>query len=264
MGQPGNHMACLVQQNKWSEALKEAQRVRNFYYRFPQNSFSYFFRACCRAFVPNYLLSFRNWYRGLNTEFNLKREVEGTIINYDFAKKVNLLDRIIKLQSHTVKSAKINMHQLHVKALQHPYLTVGLERYDRVASLYGIEPRHPLLDLRFVEYCVAIPWTQKISNGWTKHIARRAMIGLLPEEVIWRRGWEHLGPRLFVNFVLSRYQAPTEYYEENIDMIRQFVDNDEVRRVLQILNSSETVPEWSDCKKIYDAIVLGTYLKKWS
>jgi asparagine synthase (glutamine-hydrolysing) len=156
------------------------------------------------------------------------------------------------------------MHQLHVKALQHPYLTVGLERYDRVASLYGIEPRHPLLDLRFVEYCVAIPWTQKISNGWTKHIARRAMIGLLPKEVIWRRGWEHLGPKVFTNYVSSQFPIATESYVEKLDAIGDYVNIDEVRKVIEILNSSGDVTSWAECRKIYDAIVLSTFLRKWS
>jgi len=36
------------------------------------------------------------------------------------------------------------------------------------------------------EFCVALPHAQKISNGWTRLVMRRAMAGILPEEISWR------------------------------------------------------------------------------
>jgi asparagine synthase (glutamine-hydrolysing) len=78
----------------------------------------------------------------------------------------------------------------------HPSLTVGRERYDRVASALAIEPRDPFIDLRVIDFCLSLPWEQLQQDGWPKLVLRRAAGGLVPEGVRWRRGREHLGWRV--------------------------------------------------------------------
>jgi asparagine synthase (glutamine-hydrolysing) len=41
----------------------------------------------------------------------------------------------------------------------------------------------PFLDFRVVEYLAALPLHQKIRRGVTKHVLRRAIRGLVPEEI---------------------------------------------------------------------------------
>jgi len=50
-----------------------------------------------------------------------------------------------------------------------------------------IEVRQPLLDHRIVEHAFSLPVTYFIRDGWLKWILRRAMVGLLPEQVLERR-----------------------------------------------------------------------------
>jgi len=78
-------------------------------------------------------------------------------------------------------------------AILHPNLVVARERYDRLAGAMGIEPRDPYMDRRVIEFCLTLPSARLQSKGWPKMILRRAMRGLLPNDVIWRRGKEHLG-----------------------------------------------------------------------
>ena len=58
--------------------------------------------------------------------------------------------------------------EFHKIALDHTFLTVGLERYERVASAFGIEARHPYTDVRLAEFCLGLPWQLKTQRGWTK------------------------------------------------------------------------------------------------
>ena len=54
------------------------------------------------------------------------------------------------------------------------------EQYDAGVTRRPLECRHPLLDLRLVEFCLSLPpqpWCVK------KHILRAAMRGVLPEPV---------------------------------------------------------------------------------
>ncbi|EYD75056.1 Asparagine synthetase (glutamine-hydrolyzing) [Rubellimicrobium mesophilum DSM 19309] len=73
------------------------------------------------------------------------------------------------------------------------YLTAARERYDRIASALAVEPRDPFLDRRVIDLCLSLPPGQRRAGGWPKIVLRRAMAGLLPDEVVWRRGKEHLG-----------------------------------------------------------------------
>ncbi len=63
---------------------------------------------------------------------------------------------------------------------------------DRTSMAFSIESRMPFLDVRLVEFLAQIPASYKIHEGWTKYLARRALDGLLPKEIVWRRdkmGW---------------------------------------------------------------------------
>ena len=52
---------------------------------------------------------------------------------------------------------------------------------------FGIEARLPFLDYRLVEAAIALPATALVRDGFSKHILRDAMEGLLPDDVRWRR-----------------------------------------------------------------------------
>lgn len=79
-------------------------------------------------------------------------------------------------------------------------LQAGVERYGRVAAAHGIEPRHPFLDRQLIEYCAWLPLSLRLRDGYPKWVLRQALVGVLPDQVTWRRGKEHLGWRF--NFAL--------------------------------------------------------------
>jgi asparagine synthase (glutamine-hydrolysing) len=64
----------------------------------------------------------------------------------------------------------------------------ALLRYeDRLSMAFSIESRVPFLDHRLVELAFALPDSQKLHAGWSKYALRRALDGLLPRAVVWRR-----------------------------------------------------------------------------
>ena len=52
-------------------------------------------------------------------------------------------------------------------------------------------------------FCVALPGSQLLADGWPKIVLRRAMADLLPDSVRWRIGKEHLG----WSFTLELFRA---------------------------------------------------------
>lgn len=62
----------------------------------------------------------------------------------------------------------------------------AMESLWRTAMLSGVERRYPFYDRRLAEFCLSLPADQRLHDGWTRMIMRRAMGGLLPENVRWR------------------------------------------------------------------------------
>ena len=109
----------------------------------------------------------------------------------------------------------------------------ALLRYeDKNSMWHSVEARVPFLDRQFFEYVSSLPLDRKLRNGWTKHIFRLAMAGILPETIRLRRSkigfqtpekkWiEELRSRLKEFFSYSNLMA-TRYY--NVEALRELLD----------------------------------------
>jgi asparagine synthase (glutamine-hydrolysing) len=67
------------------------------------------------------------------------------------------------------------------------FLLMLLDRKDRISMRVGLEVRVPFCDHRLVEYAWNIPWEMKSFGGREKGILRRALEGVLPEDLRWRK-----------------------------------------------------------------------------
>ena len=100
-------------------------------------------------------------------------------IDESFAKRTNLLDRL--------KQSSVNPVNPHERrpwamwALESKVWAPLFEGYDKSATRLNLELRHPFIDVRLVEYLLAIPPVPWCSN---KHILRLAMKDRLPAAVI--------------------------------------------------------------------------------
>ncbi len=67
------------------------------------------------------------------------------------------------------------------------FMATLLDRKDRMSMANGLEVRVPFCDYRIVEYAYNIPWSMKSWGGREKGLVRRAMEGVLPDDVLWRK-----------------------------------------------------------------------------
>ena len=61
-----------------------------------------------------------------------------------------------------------------------------LMRVDKITMASSIEARVPFLDHRLIEFSMHIPTDLKLGEGRTKYLLKRAMTGILPDEIIHR------------------------------------------------------------------------------
>lgn len=67
------------------------------------------------------------------------------------------------------------------------FMATLLDRKDRMSMASGLEVRVPFCDHRIVEYVWNIPWEMKYYGGLEKGIMRKALEGIIPHEVLYRR-----------------------------------------------------------------------------
>ena len=95
----------------------------------------------------------------------------------------------------------LSMREGHADQLADAQFPHTLSLTDRFAAAFRIEPRYPFFDKRLVEFCVSLPAEQRLGDGWTRLIMRRAMEGILPPAVQWRLGKASLGSNFKDNLV---------------------------------------------------------------
>ena len=82
----------------------------------------------------------------------------------------------------------------HLHELAHGHIPWALEGSWAVDGAVGVERRYPFLDRRLAELCVSVPGDQKLRDGWTRSLPRRAMRGIVPDAVLQRPGKGDLTP----------------------------------------------------------------------
>ncbi|MBH8605852.1 asparagine synthase (glutamine-hydrolyzing) [Thermoactinomyces sp. CICC 10522] len=92
--------------------------------------------------------------------------------------------RVPRLHGEDETNARMReIFYLHLKY----FLTMLLERKDRMSMATGLEVRVPFCDHRLVEYVWNIPWEMKCVDEIEKGILRRAFAEVLPQDVLYRR-----------------------------------------------------------------------------
>lgn len=79
------------------------------------------------------------------------------------------------------------------------YLTqVLLPKVDIASMAHGLEVRSPFLDQEVVQFCAKIPPSLKLKQGISKYILKKALEGILPNEIIYR-------PKMGFGFPLGKW-----------------------------------------------------------
>lgn len=81
-----------------------------------------------------------------------------------------------------------NIYDMQAMEIEHFQLPHLLRYEDRNSMHHSIEARLPFLDYKVVETAFGMNNRFKINQGWSKHVLRTAMAGVVPESILWRKG----------------------------------------------------------------------------
>lgn len=126
-----------------------------------------------------------------------------SLASAELARRTNLWQRYRRYRQSIGGSHHWHDSGEAMSSMESPYITAGLERYNRVAALYGVEPRVPYADRELIEFMAWMPTNLRMRAGSAKWVLRQAMSGLLPAQVAWRRDKSHIG-HAFNHVLLQR------------------------------------------------------------
>ncbi len=67
------------------------------------------------------------------------------------------------------------------------FMQTLLDRKDRMSMYSGLEVRVPFCDYRIAQYLYTVPWEMKELEGREKSLLRKAMEGMIPDRVLYRK-----------------------------------------------------------------------------
>jgi asparagine synthase (glutamine-hydrolysing) len=102
-----------------------------------------------------------------------------------------------------------------------------------MGARFGLEVRDPTIDKRLLEFCLSVPDEQYRTGDKDRWLIRRAMKGLLPDDVLWntRKGYQAAD----IGFRIRRTSEEIEHALarlESSDLAREYLDLGKMRRVL--------------------------------
>jgi asparagine synthase (glutamine-hydrolysing) len=116
-----------------------------------------------------------------------------------------------------------------------------LDRKDRMSMYTGLELRVPYCDHRIVEYAWNIPWEMKYFNKREKGLLRKALTGLLPEAVLWRKKSPY--PKTHnPNYIDALRALTLRMLDDSQSPIRPFIDVAAVRTLAETMTRDTDIP----------------------
>lgn len=193
----------LIRRAKIARVLAEARAIQ----RHTGLSMSYLLIRALAWQFPSY------WADILRRQY-AKSQIDLAVLNRDFVAQrtpETIVDWRPWIDHYTLER--------HLQNLVRETTLPDLLRFeDRNSMAFSVEARVPYLDYRLVQFAFGEASCWRIHQGWTKWPLRQAMVGLVPDEIVWRkekvgfetpeadwiRQWLHSEPDLFNNDALSR------------------------------------------------------------
>ena len=121
------------------------------------------------------------------------------------------------------------------------FMTTLLDRKDRMSMGASLEVRVPFADHRLVEYVWNIPWEMKMTGNREKGILRKALEGLLPEEVLYRKKSPY--PKTHNPVYTERVQVwLNDLLADRSSVLHEFFEKEKLKQIVESKGAAFKVP----------------------
>ena len=229
---PDRYYARLIQAGMWGQALRECRLASANHTYLRQQSPSLLWAMGCWDLIANQRVK-----RLKSAALRALRPVDNAshdLLDASFLERISFQQRLEAWQDEKARNrGSLSEPERHIGEIIPVGVPRGMEAFDRVAARYGVEARHPWVDRQLIEFYVGLPVRNKVRDGWTKFLVRKATSPWLDSCVRWNRNKNHLGWRLQRNLVASEHEAVLSTLRgDGGDVLEGYVDIKRMNRLL--------------------------------
>lgn len=167
-----------------------------------------------RGFVPSPVGRWADWLR--------RRGLSGYDAGLRFIRPERLIEHSIRDRLCSRGRAS-SARQAHWQSLAAPDRAKDMELLYALGRTLGTEFRHPFNDRQVVELCLSLPGAQKLREGKSRFVLRRAMAGLVPEGIRARPRKAYLDEP-YVAWLRTALRRGSQVHPIDFEILDDYVD----------------------------------------
>ncbi len=149
----------------------------------------------------------------------------------------------------------------HLAMLSAPIQSHALEVLDHASAHAGVEARYPLWDRRLIEFCLSLRVQDKINDGQDRYTFRRAMEGVLPKAIQWRRDKFDFTPALALSMCSRHAALLDDIILSKTSVITDCVDRPSLERAYLRMKAHPARANGRDVQAVWRSAALALWLE---
>lgn len=263
VSQGHGHLHELADAGKWMELWRELRSASNTYGDGMLGLYYQFLTLYGPAWRIAKIRRFAN--RALS---KLRRHPAGRpatswrgLINPDLARRTDLVERF-RRAGYMPPAVSASETLTHRWLLSNGMVPHAFEVLDKAAANFGVEPRYPFWDKPLVEFCLALPGAEKLNQGFGRSVLRRAMEGILPPAVQWRRDKIDFTSNLVKGMLGNHRDLLDRVLVKDADRIAPYVNLAAVTAAYGRISSQPEAATLPDVQYVWRSISLSLWLRQ--
>ncbi|CDX12915.1 Asparagine synthase [Mesorhizobium sp. SOD10] len=183
------------------------------------------------------------------------------LVNPELARRTDLAERFHR-SGYMPAAVTASEALTHRWLLSNGLVPHAFEVLDKAAASFGVEPRYPFWDKPLVEFCLALPGEEKLRDGFGRHVLRRAMQGVLPPAVQWRRDKIDFTANLVKGMLGNHRELLDRLLISDSERIAPYVNLPEVNAVYARLLSQPEQATLPDVQHVWRSVSLSLWLRQ--
>lgn len=183
------------------------------------------------------------------------------LINPELALRTDLVERF-RRAGYMPPAVSASETLTHRWLLSNGMVPHAFEVLDKAAANFGVEPRYPFWDKPLVEFCLALPGAEKLNQGFGRSVLRRAMEGILPPAVQWRRDKIDFTSNLVKGMLGNHRDLLHKVLVADAALIAPYVNLPEVTAAYGRISRQPEAATLPDAQYVWRSIALSLWLRQ--
>ncbi|MGB7415742.1 MAG: lasso peptide isopeptide bond-forming cyclase [Thermosynechococcaceae cyanobacterium] len=236
------HLKTLAQQHRWRQF---AQAVNRIHQHFRVSRKQLWLQIGLKTLIPEVLLNWRN----------SNQEEQDSLLSASFCDRLQTHGFTLETEAEQPTTPQEEQLQIFASG---EFCHI-LEQVDLQAAACSIEMRHPFMDKRLIEFCLALPSPQRLRGGWSRLIMRHALEGIFPAQVQWRGGKTVMTPSFLKGLLRFNQELLASIFSDQAPPASRYINWPLAQAAYRRLVSGVDISD-ADQQAIWKAATLSLWL----